>query len=192
MNPALLAGLLSFAPGLLSRLFGSDPAQAYRNRVNQLTSPQNVGRTTNQFYQQALGSPAFSQAQSQIAAGGNVAAGNVARELGSRGIGTTGTSAVLSGLIPSMIGQQQAGLRTSAYGTAQGQAQNSIQQQIEALQGKMPASQSSQLFAGGLEAFLPFLQQLFQRQTMGGGQSDALRALLQNAANSPYETPARR
>lgn len=171
MNP-LLAGLLSFAPGLLSRLFGSDPAQAYRSQVQKLTSPQNVSKLTGQFYQNALSSPAFSQAQSQIAAGGNVAAGNVARELGSRGIGTTGTSAVLSGLIPSMLGQQQAGLRTSAYGTAQNQAQNTIEQQIAALSGRMPASQSSQLFAGGLEAFLPYLQQLLQNRggtNMSGG-----------------------
>lgn len=89
----------------------------------------------------------------------------MAQSLAARGIGTTGTGAILSGLTPSLVGSQQAGLRTSAYQGAQSQAQNAIQKQLEALQGtsvnpqtgQMIPSQGQQYFAGGLDAFLPYL-----------------------------------
>jgi hypothetical protein len=167
MNPMLLAALMSFAPGLLGSLFG-DPNKKLRKKVGQLTSAGNVGRETDKFYQMALGSPAFSQAQGGIAAGANMAGADLSRALGARGIGTSGTSAVMSSMIPSLVGSQQAGLRTSAYGGAQQQAQQSIQAQLNALLGTQGASPGQQLFAGGMEAFAPFLQQLLSRY-MGGG-----------------------
>lgn len=165
MNPALLGALLSFAPGLLSSLFG-DPARKYRQQVRQLTSAQNVGQTTQGFYQNALSSPAYSQALGTIAAGANQASGNVAQSLAARGIGTSGTGAILSGLTPSLIGSQQAGLRTAAYGSAQDQAMKHIQAQLAALSGTQGPSQTQQFFAGGLDAFIPYLSQLLQ----GGGR----------------------
>ena len=167
MNPMLLSALFSFAPGLLSKLFGSDPQLKLRNQVNQLTGAPNVGKVTNQYYQQAIGSPAYSQAQGTIAAGANTTAGNLASALGSRGLGTSGTGAVLSSLIPSIVGSQQAGLRTGAYQSAQSQAQQQIQQQIQALMGTQGASQSSQLFAGGLESFGPMLQAFLRSKYPG-------------------------
>jgi len=157
-NPLLLASLFSLAPGLLSRLFGGDPQKRLREEIARLTSPGNVGRATSQWYQQALQSPAFSQAQGGIAAGANQAAANLAASLGARGIGTTGTGAALSSMIPSIVGGQQAGLRTQAYGFAQNQAQQQIQAAINALLGTQGPSQSSQFFAGGLEALGPLLQ----------------------------------
>ena len=186
MNPLLLQALLSAAPGLLSGLFGGDPRKKYRKQVAQLTSPQNVSNLTNQFYQQGISSPAYSQAQGTIAAGANQAANDVGASLAARGIGTTGTGAILSGLTPSLVGSQQAGLRTSAYNSAQGQAQNAIQKQLEALQGtsinpqtgQMIPGQTQQYFAGGLDAFLPYLQSLLtkQRAPMGGGNYGQLGA----------------
>ena len=145
-----------------------------QRQVRQLTSPQNVGNLTNQFYQQGLSSPAYAQAQGAIAAGANQASNQVAQNLGARGIGTSGTAAVLSGLTPSLVGSQQAGLRSAAYQGAQGQAQKSIQDQITALTQQAPASQGQQLFAGGLDAFAPMLQEYLKKllsgQTLGGGQ----------------------
>ncbi len=170
MNPLFLSALLSFAPGLISSLFGN-PQQKYRQQVARLTSPQNVGNLTNQFYQQGISSPAFSQAQGSIAQGANNAANNVAASLAARGIGTTGTGAILSGLTPSLVGSQQAGLRSSAYQGAQGQAQNSIQAQLAALQGTQGPSQTQQYFAGGLDAFLPYLQGLLHGHAAGSGQN---------------------
>lgn len=62
------------------------------------------------------------------------------------------------------MGSQQAGLRTSAYTSAQQQAADRIKQQIDALSNQMPASQSSQLFAGGLGPFAQFLQQYLSQR----------------------------
>lgn len=162
--------LLSFGPAFINKLFGKDPAKELRKRVAKLTSAQNVGKTTNEFYQNAISSPAFSQAQGTIAAGANQAGGDLQRALGARGIGTSGSAAVLSSLVPSLVGSQQAGLRTSAFQGAQGQAQNSIQSQLAALTGSQGPSPTQQMFSGGLDAFGPILSQfLKQRYPQFGG-----------------------
>lgn len=159
MNPLLLGALLSFGPGFLSSLFG-DPRKKMEREARRISSPQAQGQLAHQFYQNQLGSPAYSQAQGAIAAGANQASNQVAQNLAARGIGTSGTAAVLSGLTPSLVGSQQAGLRTSAYQSAQGQAQNEIQRRLAALQGMSGPSNAQQHFAGGLEAFIPYLQAL--------------------------------
>lgn len=169
VNPLLLASLFSFAPALLSRLFGSDPNQRLRNEIARLTSPGSVGRRTEKFYQQALGSPAYSQAQGAIAAGANQTANQVAASLAQRGLGTTGTGAILSSLTPSIVGSQQAGLRATAYQGAQSEAQSQIEAMIKALMATQGPSQSSQLFAGGLSAFGPLLQAWLQSRGLSGG-----------------------
>lgn len=173
MNPLLLSALLSFAPGLLSHLFG-DPQKKLREQVATLTGPTNQSLMTNKFFQQAQGSPAYSQAQGQIAAGANATQGLLQSSLGARGLGTSGTGAILSSLMPSLVGSQQSGLNTSLYQGAQGQAQNAIQSQLQALLGTQGPSQSQQLFAGGLESFMPFLQAYFKSKgLLGGGTAPA-------------------
>ena len=167
--PVVLASLLSMAPGLLSKLFGGDPQPKLRKQIAQLMSAQNVGKATEGFYQQAIGSPAYGQAQGTIAAGANQAGGQLASALGARGIGTSGSAAVLQSLIPSLVGSQQAGLRTTAYQSAQDRAMQQIQAQIAALTGSQGPSQSSQLFAGGLGALGPILQQYLASRGGGGG-----------------------
>jgi hypothetical protein len=156
--PALaIQALASFAPAMLSKLFGNDPQKKLQKQLLQLMSPQALAALTNQFYQQGLASPAFSQAQGAIAQGANATQGQLSSALGARGIGTSGTGALMSSIVPSIVGQQQAGLRTATYQGAQNQAQNSLQQQIQALLGTSGPSQTQQLFGTGLEAFSPFL-----------------------------------
>lgn len=170
MNPQMLMALLtSFGPAALSKLFGNDPQAKLRKQIMQLLSPQNAAKLTNQFYQQGISSPAFSQGQQAIAAGANQASNSLAGNLGARGIGTTGTGAVLSSLTPSLVGSQQAGLRSGFYNQAQEQAQNSIQQQIAALTGTSGPSETQKYLAGGLDAFSPFLQS-WLKQRFGGTQ----------------------
>jgi len=160
---ALLGPLIaSFGPGLLSGLFG-DPKKKLRKQLSVLNSPNYLGNLTNQFYQQGLGSPMFSQAQGQIAGGANATQGNLMQALGARGLGTSGTGAILSSLLPSLVGSQQAGLRSSVYQGAQGQAQNAQQQSIANLLGTQGPSQQQTGLAQGFEAFLPFLQKYFAR-----------------------------
>ena len=150
--------LLSFGPAIFSKLFGGNPQQRYRDAVAKLYSPGNVSALTNQFYNQALASPGFSQGMSNIAAGANQTAGNLAQSLGARGIGTTGTGAILSSLTPSIVGSQQAALRSKAYESAQGQAMEQIKQQLAALSGTQGPSQTQQYLGAGISAFSPYLQ----------------------------------
>lgn len=146
--------LATFGPALFSKLFnrGQDP----NNQIRQLLKPETLAKMTQQFYQQGLQSPAFSQAQGAIATGANQASNQVASSLAARGLGTTGTGAVLSGLTPSLVGSQKSQLYSTIHGQAQQQAQQNIRDQIAALTNQQP-SQSQQLFGAGLEAFGPFL-----------------------------------
>ena len=152
----LLPALFSAIPGLAG-LLGGDPNKKLRKQANQLLGSQ--GQLTNQLYQQLISSPAFSQAQGAIAGGANQASNQLAQNLGARGIGTSGTGAILSSLTPSLVGSQIGQLRAGVFGEAQNQAQNQIEQQLKLLlktQGPSPAQQG---FAEGLNAFAPYLKQ---------------------------------
>lgn len=166
MDPLMMSLLSSFLPGLLGGLFGGDPQRQQRRQVAGLLSPGNMAKTTNQFYNQAIGSPAYSQAQGAIAQGANASGSQLAQRLGASGMGTSGSGALLSSLMPSLVGNQQAQLRTGAYQGAQGQAQQQIQAMIANLQGTQGPSPMRQGLAGGIETFAPFLQQFLQ-QRMG-------------------------
>lgn len=179
---------------MFSSLFGGDPRKKYRQQVLDLLNSR--GGRTNALYQQILNSPAYSQGQSQIAAGANQAGNTLASSLGARGIGTTGTGAVLSSLLPSLVGSQQAGLRTSAYNTAAQQAQQDIEAQLAALTGSQGPSQTSQLFGAGLSAFGPLLAQWLQSrygQPGGAGLGTLMSAAVNTggtgAGNVAYRAP---
>ena len=158
LTPLLISALLSFAPGLLSKLFGGkSPQQQAMDKIRALYDPAYRAQLQGQFYQQNLSSPAYSQAQGTIAAGANQSAGQLASALGQTGLTPSGTGAIMSSMIPSMVGHNLAGLRTTAYNSAGSAADTSIEGMVRALMGTQGPSQSSQLFAGGLDAFGPVL-----------------------------------
>jgi len=157
LNALLLPLLLSFGPSILQHLFG-DPKQKLRQQIEALLSPKNIAGTTNSLYQNILGSPAYSSALGNIATGANQTANQVQQNLAARGIGTTGTGAVLSGLTPSLVGSQQSSLHAGAYEMAHKTALDQIQARIAALTGTSGPSASQQMFSGGLEAFGPYLE----------------------------------
>lgn len=162
LNALLLPMLLSFGPSFIQRLFG-DPKEKLRKQVEALLSPHNIGATTNSLYQQMLASPAYSAALGNIATGANQTGNEVKANLAARGLGTTGTGAVLSGLVPSLVGSQQSSLKSGAYGLAHQTALKQIQDRIANLTGTYGPSSSQQMFAGGLQAFGPYLE-AFLRQ----------------------------
>jgi hypothetical protein len=158
-GPLALPLLMSFAPAALSKLFGGeDPQEKLRKQIQGLINPVNQSRLQQQFYQQNLASPAFSQAQSGLIRGSNVTQQKLAQSLGARGLRTSGVGSVVPGLASSALSGQMGQLFTQAHMGAQQQTQQNIQQQIAALTGTQGPSQSAQLFAGGLESFGPFLQ----------------------------------
>lgn len=172
-------GALSFLPSILSGLFGGKSSdQRLREQMLKVLSPYNFSKLAGQYYQNNIGGAAFSQGQRDIAGGANQASNQLAQSLGARGIGTTGTAALMSSLTPSLVGSQMGQLRQGAWNSAQGQAQNNIQQQLQALQGTSGPSQTSQMFAGGMSAFAPYLQSFLGHHypgvfgNMQGGQQN--------------------
>jgi len=157
MSPLLLPLLLSFGPSVAGKFFG-DPMEKLRRQILSLLTPQMIAKMTQQFYQQAISSPAYSNALGTIATGANATANTVGANLAARGLGTTGTGAVLSGLTPSLVGAQTSGLRAGAYESSRQQALDTISKQIEALYKTSGPSQTQQLFSGGLSAFSPYLE----------------------------------
>jgi len=157
MNPLLLPLLLSFGPAMAGKFFG-DPMEKLRRQILSLLTPQMIAKMTQQFYQQAISSPAYSNALGTIATGANATANTVGANLAARGLGTTGTGAVLSGLTPSLVGSQTSGLRAGAYESSRQQALDTISKQIDALYKTSGPSQTQQLFSGGLSAFSPYLE----------------------------------
>jgi hypothetical protein len=160
----LIPLLMAFGPALISRLFGGGPGSTQQDKLRQqimaLLSPEAQKNLAAQYYQQNIASPGFSQGQSAIAAGANQTANQVAQNLGARGLSGSGTSDILSGLTPSLVGSQIAGLRTAAQTDANTRAQQNIAAQIAALTGTVSGpSQSQNMLAGGVEAFTPYLTQ---------------------------------
>ena len=163
-NPALgIPLLLSMGPAALSALFAQSP-KVLQEKIAALMTPENIEKTTGQFYQQGLGSPAYSQAQANIATGANQTANTLAASLAARGIGQTGTGAILNSLTPSIVGNQQADLQAKMYTQAQNAAMQNIKDRIAQLQGiaTQGPSQTMQLFGAGLDAMSPYVQQYLQ------------------------------
>jgi hypothetical protein len=158
MSPLVFQALMSMGPAVLSKLFGNDPQKKLQKQIMQLLSPEQQAALTQKFYQANISSPGFSQAQGTIAAGANQASNQVAGNLAARGIGTSGTGAILSGLTPSLVGSQQGQLRAGAMTSAQEQARATTNAQIAALQGTSGPSQTQQYLAGGLESFGPVFE----------------------------------
>lgn len=176
MNPLLLSLLASFGPGLISSLFGGKTSQqkeaerllaekqATMDKIRALYDPAYRASLQKQYYQQNISSPAYSQAQGTIAAGANQGASQIAAALGQTGLNSSGTGAIMSGVIPSMVGNNLAGLRTTAYNAAGPMAAGDIEGQGNALlallrqqgAGAGP-SQASQMYGSGLDTFSQFL-----------------------------------
>lgn len=158
LTPMLLSALLSFGPSAISGLLGkkADPQQELRKQLLTIIGQQ--PELARRFYQEVISSPGFSAAQGSVATGANEASNQVAGNLAARGIGTSGTGAILSGLTPSLVGSQLGKLHAAAQEQANQQAQNTIQQQIGAIGATSGPSQTRQLFGGGLEAFAPIFQ----------------------------------
>lgn len=157
LGPMAIPLLASFAPAIFSKLFGGNPQQNLRDQIAKLQSPENIAALANKYYQTAMAGPAYQGALGSIASGANQTAGNLAQSLGARGIGTTGTGAILSSLTPSIVGSQQAALRTKAYESSQQQAMDEIKARISALTGTQGPSQTQQYLGAGFSSALKYL-----------------------------------
>ena len=166
LGPMAMPLLMSFLPSIISSL-SPDPKKKMLEEVNRLQSHENIAALANKYYQTAMAGPAYQGALGSIASGANQTAGNLAQSLGARGIGTTGTGAILSSLTPSIVGSQQAALRAKAYESSQQQAMDEIKARISALTGTQGPSQTQQYLGAGMSAFSPYLQQFLKTKYPG-------------------------
>jgi hypothetical protein len=163
-----LALLTSFGPALLSKLFGGQSSgQQAMDKIRALYDPAYRAKLQAKYYQQNLSSPAYSQAQGTIAAGANQSASQIASNLGQTGLTPSGTGAIMSGMIPSMVGHNLAGLRTTAYNAGGTAADQSIEGMVRAIMGTMGPSQSQQLLGSGMDAFSKFLSAYLTQKGLG-------------------------
>jgi hypothetical protein len=204
MNPMVLAALMSFGPSLLSKLFGGQSSgQQAMDKIRALYDPAYRAKMQAQYYQQNLQSPAYSQAQGTIAAGANQSASQIASSLGQTGMTPSGTGAIMSGMIPSMVGHNLAGLRTTAYNAGGTAADQSIEGMVRSILATQGPSQTQQMFGAGASNFSNFLSQyLLNKQPKvpgvpavatptytGNGVSNYLPPNLQQAMNFFYNQP---
>jgi len=158
MDPVTLALLTSFGPALLMKLFGGKSSgEQAMDKIRALYDPAYRAKMQEKYYQQNLQSPAYSQAQGTIAAGANQSASQIASALGQTGLTSSGTGAIMSGIIPSMVGHNLSGLRTTAYNSAGTAADNSIEGMVQAILGTQGPSQTAQLGAAGIAGITNFL-----------------------------------
>ncbi len=167
MGPwGMAAGALSsFLPMLLGGGVNRQQNQ-YRDQIMKLLSSQNLGQQTGNLYNQFLQSPAYAQAQRGAIQGGNQMQTSLNRALGNRGLATSGIGAIAPSLAGAAAGNMQNQIRTGAYN----QAQDLIRQQVEQLMTLGPQRHAgNELFASGLNAFSPMLQNYFNGGGGGGG-----------------------
>ena len=168
MDPVTLALLMTFGPALLSKLFGGKSSgEQAMDKIRALYDPAYRAKLQAQYYQQNLSSPAYSQAQGTIAAGANQSASQIASNLGATGLTPSGTGAIMSGLIPSMVGHNLAGLRTTAYNAGGTAADQSIEGMVRAILETQGPSQTQQMFGAGTDAFSKFLSQYLTQKGLG-------------------------
>jgi hypothetical protein len=165
VNPLILALLTSFGPSLLSKLFGGQSSgQQAADKIRALYDPAYRAKLQAQYYQQNISSPAYSQAQGTIAAGANQSASQIASSLGQTGLTSSGTGAIMSGIIPSMVGHNLAGLRTTAYNAGGTAADQSIEGMVRAILQTQGPSQTQQMFGAGADAFSKFVSEYLKQK----------------------------
>jgi len=168
MDPVTLSLLMTFGPALLSKLFGGKSSgEKAMDKIRALYDPAYRAKLQAQYYQQNLSSPAYSQAQGTIAAGANQSASQIASSLGQTGLTPSGTGAIMSGVIPSMVGHNLAGLRTTAYNAGGTAADQSIEGMVRAILETQGPSQTQQMFGAGTDAFSKFLSQYLTQKGLG-------------------------
>lgn len=168
------AALSLFAPSLLGGIFGrNDPAKERERKLMELFSQSNINKTTNNFWQQFLNSPAYGQGLGQIAAGTNSLTNSLNRSLGARGLSQSGIGAVASPLASSAAGFKMADFTSAGYAQALQHAMESLRMQGGALAGApMAPNYGAELFGAGLSGFGNILEDWLKTQRRG--QTNAL------------------
>lgn len=174
-NPWGLAAMggTAMLPWLLNRFFGGqDPMQQRVNQINTIMSPQNIMRNANTYYRAGIQSPGFQTQLGQIAGTTN----NMANVIGNR-FAANNPGMDAGRRMGATMMRGNAGLQTGqAYGNLYNTSMNTSLQGAHGLASLLASmgagpSQSSQLAAGGINAFLPLLFSAMNRSYGYGGKN---------------------
>ena len=141
MNPLLLPLLFQGASGVLGGIFGHGQDKAERKRraeIMRLADPAYLRQLQQQFYNQALAGPAFSQGARGIYNAGQSMTNRLQGSLAARGLSNSGVGSIAPALAASSTAGQLGNLRTNLYNAAGSQAGASQAQQLATLQGLGP------------------------------------------------------
>lgn len=160
---------MSFLPGLVSSLFG-DPAEAQRRKIMQMISPQAIEAAKQRHLAEIMNSQEFHMANRMNMIGGQAAQNSMSSNLAQRGLSGSGIGAIAPGLAGMAITNQRGNLYAQA-------GRDAYQAGREEQYGKaglgmqmMPQgpSMTRGLFAGGMNAFGPWMGRYMQNRNGGG------------------------
>lgn len=161
-------GATSLLPWLFSRLGGmQDPTAQLRNQINQIMSPGAISNNANQLYRMGIQSPGFQTQLGQIAGSTNNMANLIGNRFAANNPGMDAGRRMGATMMRGNAGMQYGQAYGNLYNTSLNAANQNAMHQAQMLAGLGPStSMSNQLFAGGINAFLPLLF----RYSMGGKQ----------------------
>lgn len=152
-------GALSFLPSLFGGAARrSDPLLGARAAALRELSPDALGSVTNSLFSQWQNSPAYWQAWKSAVGASQGLQNQVRNSLAARGIGTSGIGAVAPALAGSSLGYNLGNISAMGYQQAAQNAASLQRARAEALLtgGQVP-NYSANLFAGGINSFMPLL-----------------------------------
>lgn len=160
---------MSFLPGLVSSLFG-DPAEQQRRKIMQMISPQAIEAAKQRHLTEIMNSQEFHMANRMNMIGGQAAQNHMSSNLAQRGLSGSGIGAIAPGLAGMAITNQRGNL----YAQAGKDAYQGGREEQYAAAGlgmqMMPQgpSMTRGLFAGGMNAFGPYMSRMIQNRNSGG------------------------
>ena len=149
---------LSFAPALLSKLFGGNAQQDRYREAMKMVSPEAIHAAQQNAIREQLNSQGFHMANRLAMMGGQAAMGRMAGNLAQNGMGHSGIGSVVPALGNTAITNQRGmlGMQAQQYGMQQGRDDQF--EKMRQMMGYNPGPSTTQsLLAGGFSALGPYL-----------------------------------
>lgn len=149
---------LSFAPALLSKLFGGNAQRDRYERAMAAISPEAIHAAQQRAIKEQLNSQGFHMANRMAMMGGQAAMGHMAGNLAKNGMSHSGIGSVVPALGNTAITQQRGllGMQAQQYGMQQGH-DDQFEKMRQMLGYNPGPSMTQSLLAGGFSALGPYL-----------------------------------
>ena len=149
---------MSFAPALISKLFGGNAQQDRYREAMSLVSPEAIHAAQQKAIQAQLNSQGFHMANRMAMMGGQAAMNQMGGRLAQNGMGHSGIGSVVPALGNTAITNQRGmlGMQAQQYGMQQGRDDQF--EKMRQMMGYNPGpSMTQSLLAGGFSALGPYM-----------------------------------